>query len=337
MTSKSLKPFNTFAVDAQANHWVEPASLEELLQVLEEIQLNNREDVLILGGGSNVLLVRENIDMVVKMAIQGIEVLEDDGRHVWVRAGAGVVWNDLVQWSLAKELPGLENLSLIPGSVGAAPMQNIGAYGVEFQNIFYELEAVERETGKMKSFNKENCQFGYRTSVFKTSAKGRYVISHVTLKLDREAPLMLEYVSLKTELQKMNMDNITIRDVSQVVTQIRQSKLPDPQMLGNGGSFFKNPTVEGDRHRELLKEHPDLVSYAQLDGSHKLAAGWLIEKAGWKGRRKGDCGVHAKQALVLVNHGGASGGEIAQLAREVQEDVLGRFGVKLEPEVNIIY
>ncbi|MDA0945902.1 MAG: UDP-N-acetylmuramate dehydrogenase, partial [Bacteroidetes bacterium] len=259
-----------------------------------------------------------------------------DGEHVQVAAGAGEVWHDFVMYTLDHGWGGLENLSLIPGSVGASPMQNIGAYGVEIKDHFAWLDAVNVADGSLKRFGPEECDFGYRESVFKRGQKDRWVIVRVAFNLQRNAPLRMGYGAIEQELQHLPVAERTARDVSQAVIRIRQSKLPDPAVVGNAGSFFKNPTVSRKVADSLLAAHPGMPQYPQPSGEVKLAAGWLIEQAGWKGVSRGTHGVHDKQALVLVNHGGATGAEVWQLAQDVMASVAQKFEVHLEPEVNQI-
>lgn len=282
------------------------------------------------------MLLTENFrGTVLKIDIKGKERIREDEAHVWVKIGAGENWHESVLWTLENNWGGLENLSLIPGNVGAAPMQNIGAYGIEVKEHFDHLIAVSRNDGSLHTFHLEDCAFGYRESVFKRELKDQYVIAEVCFRLDKQPVLHTGYGAIQDELKKMGVDSPTIQDVSRAVIAIRQSKLPDPKEIGNSGSFFKNPVV-GTAHYEKLKaQYPELVAYPSGKGM-KLAAGWLIEKAGWKGFRRGDAGVHARQALVLVNYGNARGEEILDLSKEIIADIAEKFGVELEAEVNII-
>lgn len=291
--------------------------------------------VLPLGGGSNVLFTAPWPGWVLRLAIDGIEVLADDGDAVEVVAGAGVVWHDFVLHTLDAGWGGLENLALIPGSIGASPMQNIGAYGTEIQDRFLWLDAISREDGRLQRFHPADCAFGYRESVFKTTERDRWVIVRVAFRLERSAPVSVSYGALEsTLLEAGHRPPFTRRQVADAVIAVRRSKLPDPAVLGNAGSFFKNPVVSAEQHAALLAEHPDIAAYPLPDGTVKLAAGWLIDRAGWKGHDRGTHGVHDRQALVLVNRGGAQGEEVWQLSAEIQEDVRARFGVELEREVN---
>jgi UDP-N-acetylmuramate dehydrogenase len=327
----SLLPYNSFHLDARADEFVSVTSVEDLQNVLDK-----KEPRLILGGGSNILLTRNQDGLVVKMDITGIDEVKEDNNHVYVRAGAGEVWHEFVEYTMKKNWGGLENLSLIPGNVGAAPIQNIGAYGVELKDIFYELEVYDREEKKVYSFGVNDCQFGYRDSIFKSAKKNRYIILNVTLVLDKNPELNTSYGAIREELRKMNVSSPRIQDVSQAVIRIRRSKLPDPAEIGNAGSFFKNPVVDHAVFLSLSNQYPDMPAYPHEDKSVKLAAGWLIEQCGWRSYRKGDAGVHAHQALVLVNYGKATGKEIFDLSEKIQKSVQKKFGVTLEREVNVL-
>lgn len=332
--NRSLKPFNTFAIDACAAHFAEAQDDQAVIEALAE---GRRLGVplLILGGGSNLVLTGDVDALVLRMHSRGIRIVEDDGVRVVIEAEAGEPWHPFVAHSLALGLSGLENLSLIPGTVGAAPIQNVGAYGVEIKDVFAGLTALDRETGDVVEFDLPACEFGYRDSVFKRQA-GRYVILRVRFSLQRTEDLKLDYGPLRQWLQQHGIESPTAMNVSRAVCAIRSEKLPDPQVLGNAGSFFKNPLVPQRLADALRERYPDLVAFPQGDGQVKLAAGWLIERAGWKGYRKGDAGVHQLQALVLVNYGQASGREILQLAHEIHADIAERFGVCLEIEPNVI-
>lgn len=307
-------------------------SAGELLQILEQ---SNKEPQLILGGGSNILLTKNVEGLVLKIEIGGIEEVKEDVKHIYVRAGAGENWHAFVQYTIQRNWGGLENLSLIPGNVGAAPIQNIGAYGVELKDVFYELEAYDRKEKKIFSFGVNDCQFDYRSSIFKTSGKGRYIILNVTFILHKHPVLNTHYGAIREELKKMDITSPTIQDVSRAVIKIRRSKLPDPADIGNAGSFFKNPVIDQKSFLFLSEKYPDIPAYPHEDQSVKLAAGWLIEQCGWKGYREGDAGVHKNQALVLVNYGKATGREIYALSEKILESVQKKFGVELEVEVNI--
>lgn len=329
----SLKPFNTFGIDAKAERFA-------LLQSEEDLQAVVRANIAplhLLGGGSNVLLTKDLPGLVLRNELQGIELKVESDLEVIVAVGAGVIWHDLVLWALSHNFGGLENLSLIPGTVGAAPIQNIGAYGAELKDVFEKLEAFHLESGERLIFTNEDCHFGYRNSVFKNEHKGKLIITRVWLRLSKSPTLNLSYRILVDSLRNNGILDPGIREVSQTVMAIRRSKLPDPAQIGNAGSFFKNPEVPVGLFETLQKSFPELVAFP-LPGNDKvvkLAAGWLIEKAGWKGRRIGDAGVHKNQALVLVNYGNAAGADILNLAQQIQQDVQEKFGVSLEPEVNI--
>lgn len=331
----SLHEHNTFGIRAKARAYIEVTSAGTLLEIRRDASLS-RLPRLVLGGGSNILLSGDFPGLVLHMCLKGIDILGQDAQATYVRAAAGESWHGLVCRTLEHGLGGLENLSLIPGSVGAAPIQNIGAYGVELKDCFHELTAFDFETGNIFTLNRNECDFGYRDSVFKHRLAGRAAILDVTFALPRQWRPNLNYAELEQELASRGITEPTAGDISDAVIGIRTRKLPDPAVIGNAGSFFKNPVVSPAQREHLLAMHPKLVSYAQPDGSFKLAAGWLIDQCGWKGRRVGDAGVYEKQALVLVNHGGASGRELQDLARAIQADVMARFGVELEPEPVIV-
>lgn len=330
-----LKPLTTFGVSSFTRHHTLVRSDEEVREALMAAEQSSWE-LLILGGGSNVLLHSDWEGMTLQQGIKGMEVLNDDGNCLEVVVGAGESWHDLVLHAVEKGWNGLENLALIPGSVGASPMQNIGAYGVEVKDRFLWLEAVNRKTGELHRFDHAACEFGYRESIFKQKEKNLWVIVRVAFGLERNAPLHMDYGAIQSELQHLPPQEITHRDVSEAVMRIRRSKLPDPAKLGNAGSFFKNPILDPKAFQEVLSNHPNVIHYPLEGGSFKLAAGWLIEQAGWKGKRRGHCGVHDKQALVLVNYGKATGHEIWRLATDIIDDVRAQFGVELQPEVNQI-
>jgi UDP-N-acetylmuramate dehydrogenase len=330
-----LRPFTTFGVKAEARYMGRFASLNELKEMVSARPAAGKE-LLVLGGGSNVLLTRNFPGLVLRNEIKGIEGVPYDEDRVLVTVGAGENWHGFVRWCIGKGYGGLENLSLIPGSVGAGPMQNIGAYGVEIRETFHELEAFHIASGEIHTFSNSDCEFGYRESAFKGRLKGQYIILGVRFLLSKKHRLKLEYGAISAELEKMHVVEPGLDDVSQAVMRIRRSKLPDPAYLGNAGSFFKNPTLSIAQAEEITKFYPDVVKYPLDAGMVKIPAGWLIEKAGWKGMRKGQCGVHVNQALVLVNYGGASGAEIAELSEAIKSDVRLKFGVALESEVNIL-
>jgi UDP-N-acetylmuramate dehydrogenase len=334
--NQSLKSFNTFGLEVSCRWFVEANSISELKEILSDKRFKNIP-LMVLGGGSNVLF-RNNFDgLVIHNIIDGIKVIEEDDQHVFIKSGAGVVWNDLVQYTIGKNYPGLENLSLIPGSVGAAPIQNIGAYGVEMKRTFYELTAYKIEDGTIHRFDSAECKFGYRDSIFKREAKNKFIITDVTFRLEKQNNVNTTYGAIKDQLNSMHIDHPTIRDVSEAVIAIRRSKLPDPKEIGNAGSFFKNPEIPEEQFEDLKKKYNDIVGYPASPNKIKVAAGWLIEKAGWKGKRIGNVGMHEKQALVLVNYGNATGDELVSHALKVQGSVREMFGVEIEMEVNVIY
>jgi UDP-N-acetylmuramate dehydrogenase len=327
----SLKPYNTFGLEARARFLAKVGDADDLAAMLADARVAGLPR-LVIGGGSNLLLTRDFPGLVLLMVNRGIELIAEDEHAYQVRAAAGENWHGFVLHTLERGWFGLENLSLIPGTVGAAPIQNIGAYGVELESVFHSLEAWEIESGKTVRFDREDCRFGYRDSIFKHGARDRYIILSVTFRLPKNAPVHAGYADVKTELAARGIAAPTPRDISDAVIAIRTRKLPDPAVLGNAGSFFKNPLVSEEKLEALKVFYPGLVSYAQGKGMHKLAAGWLIEHAGWKGRVVGNAAVYDKQALVLVNRGNASGEEIATLARAIQADIRTRYAVELEPE-----
>lgn len=335
LANVSLKPFNTFGIETYAKCFTEINTREEFTQLLSSIEYQT-QPTFILGGGSNILLTK-NIDaLVIKNNLKGISVINENDSYVFVKANAGEVWHEFVMWCIDKNYAGVENLSLIPGCVGASPMQNIGAYGIEIKDVFYELEAIHLKTGELKIFSKSDCEFGYRESVFKHQFKNQFMITSVTFKLSKTPNFHIEYGAIKQELDSMNVSEINIKAISQAVINIRSSKLPNPNELGNAGSFFKNPEVSAEVYTKLKLEFPNIVAYLLENGNYKLAAGWLIEQCGLKGYQVGDAGVHKLQALVLVNYGKASGQEIFDLSTHVLQTVKHKFGVVLEREVNII-
>lgn len=325
----SLKQHNTFGIDAKCDLLIHINNEEELLFTLNE----HKPPFFILGGGSNLLISQDQELTILKNAILGKKVVDEGDDQVKIKVGGGENWHDLVIWSLGQNYGGLENLSLIPGTVGASPIQNIGAYGVELDQVFHELEAIEIATGEKKIFTKEECLFAYRDSIFKRTYKGKFFITHVTYHLTkRNHNINISYAPLAKRFTAPP----TIQEVSDAVIEIRQSKLPDPNKIGNSGSFFKNPIVQVSKLAEIKRRYRDVPFY-QVDEEHvKIPAGWMIDKAGWKGYRKGDAGVYDKQALVLVNHGNATGPEIWALAQQVIADISNKFGIVLSPEVNVI-
>ncbi len=310
------------------------SSLDELKQALSGTQRNT---FFFLGGGSNILLKGDYDGLVIKNNIKGIEIIGETDEHIFLKAYSGENWHELVMYCVSRGWGGLENLSLIPGTAGAAPMQNIGAYGVELEKVFVSLEALNLETFGLEEFNGEQCEFGYRESVFKRRFKGKYFIYSVTLRLDKHPVIHAEYGDIKTVLAEQGIDwqNAGIKDISDAVIRIRQSKLPDPKDIGNSGSFFKNPVITPSHFDTLKSQYPDIKGFEQYNGI-KVPAAWLIEQCGWKGKRVGQTGSHARQALVLVNYGDAKGEDIWQLAQDIIKSVKDRFGIDLEPEVNVI-
>ena len=329
----SLRPYNTFSIDAKARLFNKFSSVEELEECL---MLYSQYPVFILGGGSNVLFTKDYPGVVLKNDIKGIEVQHEDAEHVYVKVGAGENWHQFVQHCISHNWAGVENLSLIPGNVGASPIQNIGAYGVELDNVFWSLEAFHAGERRIHTFTMADCEFGYRDSVFKNNYKDQFVILWVTFQLRKKPIFHVSYGAITEELEKMGVKDLSIKAVSQAVINIRSSKLPDPGEIPNAGSFFKNPEVPVARFEELKLKFPGIIAYPLTKMKVKLAAGWMIEQCGWKGYRKGDAGCHAKQALVLVNYGNAKGDEIYKLSEEILQSVKNKFGIILEREVNII-
>ncbi len=332
----SLKPYNTFGIDVFAKSFAPFANVNELQELLALHTSNLKPPTLILGGGSNILFTKNFDGLVLKNALKGIELVQEDADHVYVKAAAGEQWHSFVLHCIDKNYAGVENLSLIPGNVGASPMQNIGAYGVEIKDVFHELEAYHIHDKKVVTFSLNDCAFGYRESVFKKKYKDEFVILNVTYKLNKQPIFNTSYGAIEQELEQMQVKEVSIRNISQAVINIRSSKLPNPKEIGNAGSFFKNPKVENPKFQLLQDEFPSMPGYADKDGYTKLAAGWLIEQCGWKGFRKNDAGCHAKQALVLVNYGHATGKEIYDLSEDILQSVKAKFDVQLEREVNII-
>lgn len=330
----SLKEYNTFGIDAKAKFFSEINSIEELKEILA---IKDYPDFFVLGGGSNMLITRDLENLVLYINLKGIDILWENSDEVCIKVNAGENWHQMVLWTLDQNYGGLENLSLIPGNTGTAPIQNIGAYGVELKDTFVSCDALEIATQKLKTFTKEECQFGYRDSYFKNEGLGKYIITSVNFKLSkRNHNLHVGYGAIVSELQNNGITDPSIRDVSNAVIAIRKSKLPDPKELGNSGSFFKNPVISKQEFDKFTKIYPDAPFYKVSEKEFKIPAGWLIEQCGFKGKRFGDAGVHKHQALVLVNYGNASGKEIIDLAEKIIESVLERFGIRITPEVNII-
>lgn len=329
-----LKNHNTFGITAFAKEFVSVQSVSELAKVLKE---NKGKKLFILGGGSNMLLTQDIDALVIHVDLKGKEVVNETNSHVHLKGMAGENWHEFVLYSISQNYGGLENMSLIPGNVGTTPIQNIGAYGTEIKDIFVSCEAMDIETQQMVTFTNKECEFGYRESVFKGRLKNKYIITSVTFNLTKSNhKINTAYGDIAAELTKNGITVPTIKDVSNAVTAIRQSKLPNPKELGNSGSFFKNPIVTPEVFEKAYALHPKMPHYTVSDTEIKIPAGWLIEQSGFKGKRFGDAGVHEKQALVLVNYGNATGQELLDLSRKIQETVLKNFGIKIEAEVNII-
>ncbi len=331
----SLINYNTFGIDVSADAMASFSSTEELKNILKDETVKSLPKF-ILGGGSNILFTGDFNGIILRNTIPGIVIAEDRQHDVLITAGAGVKWHALVCFCIEKGFGGIENLSLIPGNTGAAPIQNIGAYGVELKDTFHSLKAVDIETAEEITFNNEQCNFGYRDSIFKKELKGKYVITEVTFVLSKNPVLNLSYGAIELELRNMGITSPDVKAVSDAVCAIRKSKLPDPEVIGNAGSFFKNPEISTDILEQLKKKFPLIISYPLPNGNVKLAAGWLIEQCGWKGKVVGNTGAHKDQALVLVNYGNASGNEIWELALKIKESVFQKFNVDIEPEVNVM-
>jgi len=330
----SLLPYNTMGINVVARSFASFNDADELSQLMEVRGAS--VPTLILGGGSNILFTKDYDGWVLKNEVKGIQVVAEDDHYVYVKAGAGENWHSFVEYCLHRNLAGVENLSLIPGNVGASPMQNIGAYGVEIKDVFQELEAFHLRDKKIQVFSLNDCDFGYRESVFKRRYRDQFVILSVTYRLHKTPQFNTSYGAIEQELERMQVQQPTIQAISQAVINIRRSKLPDPKEIGNTGSFFKNPSVPAAFFQGLQGKFPGIVGYTNADGTVKLAAGWLIEQCGWKGVRRGDAGCHARQALVLVNYGHATGKEIYDLSEDILQSVKTKFGVELEREVNIV-
>lgn len=331
-----LQPYNTFGISAFAKHFVSINSQKETFELLKH-DIFKKEKHVFLGGGSNILLTKDFDGLVVKVDLKGITTVKEDDDYITLKVGAGEVWNDLVMYCVDRNLGGIENLSLIPGTVGAAPMQNIGAYGVEVKNIIESVEAIEIASGLVKNFSNADCKFGYRESIFKQELKDRYVISSVTLTLSKKNHrYVTSYGAIGETLKQKGIDNVSIKAISDAVVNIRRSKLPDPKVIGNAGSFFKNPSIQAELYDFIKKDYPTAPSFPAENGLIKLPAGWLIEQCGWKGKTFDKIGVHKDQALVLVNYGGGVGSDIWQLAMNIQQSVREKFSITLQPEVNVL-
>lgn len=330
----SLKPYNTFGIDVTAKHFVSVSTIDDLKQILSLKEYPNK---LVLGGGSNMLLTKDFDGLVIHINLKGIEIISEEDNAVIVKAHAGENWHEFVLWCINNDFGGIENLSLIPGNVGTAPIQNIGAYGVELKDTFNSCEALSLETKSLQSFYKSDCNFGYRNSVFKQEAKGQFIITSVNFKLSRNVhSININYGAITSQLELMKVSNPTIQDISKAVISIRESKLPNPKEIGNSGSFFKNPVISKTHFNTLLENFKDIPSYPVSEDQVKVPAGWLIEKTGFKGKRFDDYGVHKNQALVLVNYGNAKGTDILNLSKLIQKTVERIFGIFIEAEVNIL-
>ena len=334
LSNISLKPYNTFGIDVKAHHYVAVETLEDLKNALKN---DEHPKKFILNGGSNMLLTNDLESLVIHLRMKGVAIVKEDEDHVEIKAMAGENWHELVLWCIERNYGGIENLSLIPGNVGTAPIQNIGAYGVELKDVFVSCEAMTIQDQTMESFDHKTCEFGYRDSIFKNKAKGKYVITSVNFRLTKKNHrLNTSYGAIQEELTKANIEEPTIKDISDVVIAIRSSKLPDPKEIGNSGSFFKNPVINNGHFEKLKENFPEIPSYPVSETQIKVPAGWLIEKAGFKGKRFGNYGVHEKQALVLVNYDDAEGNDILKLAQLIQSTIKRIFNINLEAEVNII-
>ncbi|MEJ6776093.1 MAG: UDP-N-acetylmuramate dehydrogenase [Crocinitomicaceae bacterium] len=333
LTNINLKEHNTFGISVNSARFATFTSVDDLTQILAK---RDSSKLLVLGGGSNILFTQDFDGLVLKNEIKGFEIIHQDNDLVQVKVGAGEVWHDFVLKCIDLRFAGVENLSLIPGSVGASPMQNIGAYGVEIKDVFIELQAYHIGSGKIRIFSNEECQFGYRESVFKREFKDQYIITSVTYELNMSGRINSSYGAIQQEIEKNGINHPTIKDISDAVIKIRSSKLPNPKEIGNAGSFFKNPIVDKEVLSNIQASFEKVPNYPAADGKVKLAAGWLIEQAGWKGKTIGNHGVHKNQALVLVNYSDALGNEILALSTQIIDDITEKFGVTLEREVNIL-
>lgn len=332
----SLKPYNTFGLDAFAKMFIQIYSKEDMQLLVQTPEFQSHYKF-ILGGGSNIVMLNKTIEgLVIKNAINGLEILEKKDDNIYIKAGAGVAWHDFVIYCVDNNFGGVENLSLIPGTVGAAPMQNIGAYGVELEDVFESLEAVQISTGRLVRFDTKQCQFGYRESVFKNTLKNQFIIVSVTFRLTTKHIFNVSYGAIKEHIEATESGVISIKSISDAVIAIRKSKLPDPKILGNCGSFFKNPEIEPEFFKKLEEKYPKMPHFPLPNNKIKLAAGWLIEQCGWKGKIIGNVGAHKDQALVIVNYGNATGNEIINIAKEIQKSVFITFDVLIEMEVNVI-
>ena len=331
----SLKKYNTFRIEVKAKEFVKINSDEEIQSLISSGILKNKK-FFILGDGSNILFTKNFDGIIVKINTKGKRVIKENSEHIFVKVSAGEDWQNFVDYCIENNFAGVENLSLIPGTVGAAPVQNIGAYGAELKDVFYELQAIEIESGKIIKFTKSNCEFSYRNSIFKNRLRNKYVIISVVFKLHKHPKIKLEYGNIKQELEKSGIINPDIKEISNAICNIRRNKLPDVEKIGSAGSFFKNPVVDEEFFIKLKNKFPEIPAYKLHDSKYKLAAGWLIEKSGLKGKTFGNAGIYKDQALVIVNHGGASSDEIIYVMEKIQKIVFENFRVKLQTEVNII-
>jgi len=334
-SDKSLQSLNSFAIDVSSKLFTEVTSEEEIQQIVSDSGFRD-EKKFVLGGGSNILFTKNLDALVVKNSLKGIQIKKEDAYNVWIKVSSGEVWHEFVMYCVGKNLAGVENLSLIPGLVGAAPMQNIGAYGMEQKETCEEVEAINLHSGEKFFFRNADCKFGYRESIFKREWKDQLIITSVTFKLNKIFKPKISYGDIRKTLEEMRSDEITIKAVSDAVIKIRSSKLPDPKDIPNAGSFFKNPVVPKKKFEELISKYPLMPNYPDKSNQIKIPAGWMIEQCGWKGKRVGNTGVHAKQALVLVNYGGATGEEIFSLATQIQKSVRDKFGFEIVPEVYVV-
>lgn len=330
-----LQPYNTLNISANAGKFAAVDTQAHLRNIIAHPETDNYR-LLVLGGGSNMLFAGDYEGLVLHIEISGREIVKETEDHIWLKIGAGENWHQTVRYCVERGWGGVENLSLIPGTVGAAPIQNIGAYGVELDEVFEWLEAIDIETGETLHFEKEECEFGYRDSIFKNELKGKTIVTDVVLKLSKQPVVNTSYGAIRSELEKRNIADPSIRDISDIVIDIRNSKLPNPEQLGNAGSFFKNPIVDNQTYKRIKESHPQAPGYPAGEGQTKVPAGWLIEKAGWKGKVVGNTGTYKNQALVIVNHGGATGKEILKLSQDIRTSVVDMFGIELKAEVNII-
>jgi len=331
----SIKSFNTFGIDVKAKYFVELNSDEEIISFLSSGFLKNKQ-FLILGGGSNILFTKDFTGIVLKINSKGITVLKEDDDFIYVKAKAGEDWQDFIDYNIKNNYGGLENLSEIPGSVGASPIQNIGAYGVELKDVFYQLTAINIQTGDIIKFNKEDCNFGYRSSIFKNELKNKYIISSVVFRLFKKHVFNTKYGAIEMELRDMGINKLSVSAVSEAVSRVRKRRLPDIEQIGCAGSFFKNPVITEEEFKNLKKDFPNIIAYEQADKTFKVAAGWLIEQCGWKGKRTRNAGVYKNQALVLVNYGNSTGKEILELSCKIENSVFEKFNIRLNKEVNVL-